>query len=146
MERNKELPASPPTPPPSTPLLSLSISLPVSLCPSLLIFPLPSSPSSQPFPPPPHPPCVSFLIVYSHRCPTCLPTSLPLLPYLSSVLRCCYCVIHGGGFSSPFAPVPAHPCPGLLDRKGEEEVSLDSTDEAERLVDWGCKFSLMDLQ
>ena len=27
-----------------------------------------------------------------------------------------------------------------------EEVSLDSTEEAERLVGWGCKVSLMDLQ
>ena len=28
----------------------------------------------------------------------------------------------------------------------DEEVSLDSTDKAERLVGWGCKVSLMDLQ
>ena len=28
----------------------------------------------------------------------------------------------------------------------DEEVSLDSADEAEHLVGWGCKVSLMDLQ
>ena len=28
----------------------------------------------------------------------------------------------------------------------EEEVSLKSAEEAERLVGWGCKVSLMDLQ
>ena len=28
----------------------------------------------------------------------------------------------------------------------DEEVSLDSTEEAESLVDWACKVSLIDLQ
>ena len=28
----------------------------------------------------------------------------------------------------------------------DEEVSLDSAGEAERLVGWGCKISMMDLQ
>ena len=27
----------------------------------------------------------------------------------------------------------------------EEEVSLESAEEAERLAGWGCKFSLMDI-
>ena len=41
---------------------------------------------------------------------------------------------------------------GSLDRSAfvrwymDEEVSLDSAEEVERLVGWGCKFSLMDLQ
>ena len=28
----------------------------------------------------------------------------------------------------------------------DKEVSMDSIEEAEHLVDWGCKVSLMDLQ
>ena len=75
------------------------------------------------------------------------PTFVPLFPSLSSVCRRRYRrFVRGGGSSSPFSPVPARHRPYLVDRRGGEEVSLDSAEEAERFVGWGCKVSLMDLQ
>ena len=135
MKRNEGLPASSPIPPLTTPLLSLYLSLPISICPSLLLFPLPSFPSFQPIPPTPPP---QFSLAAAP------PTSFPLFSSLSSV--CCCHIVHGSGSSYPFAPIPDRRRLYILDRRGDEEVSLDSAEEAERLVVWGCKFSLVDLQ
>ena len=73
-----------------------------------------------------------------------LPTSLPLIPSLSSVRR--VRVVRGGGSSSPFAPVHVCRHRDLLDRRGGEEVSLDSEYEAKRLVGWDYKVIMLDLQ
>ena len=75
-----------------------------------------------------------------------LPTPLPFFPYLLSFLRHYRSVVLVGGSSFPFAPVPACHRPDLLAMRGENEVSLDSTEEAENFVGWGCKVILIDIQ
>ena len=91
---------------------------------------------------------LAALCLFSHILVSPLPSLPPYLSYPPSPPSAAAIItaVRGSGFSSPLSTVPARRRPGLLNRRGDKEVSLDSAEEAERFVVWGCKVSLMNLQ